>query len=122
MSAPADRRAAYLATVQVKSQGVIAAALNGTGSPRKAIKAKCLTCTNFSREEIEHCTVIICPLHAFRPYTGERIRPARQESPETIICAASQRAKRDNGHPARGRYAPAPQNAAEARGGQGAGK
>lgn len=69
MTAPDNRRAAYLATVQAKSQGVVAAALNGTGSPRQAIKAKCLTCANFVREEIEHCTVITCPLHAFRPYT-----------------------------------------------------
>lgn len=99
-----DRRAAYLATVPPLSRGIVAAAFEGAGAPRRAIKAKCLTCANFDRHEIERCAVITCPLHAFRPYTGQRTRPAKQESPETIICAPRQRAKSDNGHPARGRY------------------
>ena len=34
----------------------------------KVIKAKCLTCCCFEREEVRHCTVQICPLWNLRPY------------------------------------------------------
>ena len=37
-------------------------------SPRAAIKAKCLSCCNFDRAEVAGCTVVICPLHRFRPF------------------------------------------------------
>lgn len=105
MSAPADRRAEYLATLPKLSRGIVSAALDGAGSPRQAIKAKCLTCTNFDRAEVENCTVITCPLHAFRPYTGEPIRPVRKKSTETADGALGQWSASDNRHGVRGRYA-----------------
>lgn len=37
-------------------------------SPAAAIKAKCLDCTLFQREEIRLCSVKTCPLWRFRPY------------------------------------------------------
>ena len=40
----------------------------GSASPRRAIKAMCLSCSCFVREEIANCQVVLCPLHAYRPY------------------------------------------------------
>ena len=60
-------RAAFLGSVPALSRGLIARALTGTVSPRQAIKATCLCCANFDRDEITHCPVWRCPLHAYRP-------------------------------------------------------
>ena len=49
-------------------RGVIRAALQGSASPRQAIKAHCLTCTNYQREEVKRCPVVVCPLWRYRPY------------------------------------------------------
>jgi hypothetical protein len=38
------------------------------GSLRAAIKAKCLDCSNFQREEIKYCQVVDCALYPIRPY------------------------------------------------------
>jgi len=38
------------------------------GTPRAAIKAKCLECTGYERDEITTCTGYGCPLWAYRPY------------------------------------------------------
>lgn len=32
------------------------------------VKAKCLECCNFDRSEIRDCTVLACPLWAYRPF------------------------------------------------------
>ena len=40
-------------------------------SKSKALKAKCLDCTNFQQKEITFCTAVSCPLHAFRPYQNQ---------------------------------------------------
>jgi hypothetical protein len=50
-------------------RGVLERAFAG-GSRAAAIKAKCLTCTNFDRSEITHCRVETCPLWVVRPYQG----------------------------------------------------
>ena len=39
-----------------------------TASPSKAIKAKCLDCSCWQRDEITHCNAVTCPLHNLRPY------------------------------------------------------
>jgi hypothetical protein len=54
-------------------------ALDGEGSPREAIKAKCLDCCNWERAEVASCTVVICPLWRWRPYqpgTQDETEPA----------------------------------------------
>jgi hypothetical protein len=38
------------------------------GSLKSAIKANCIACANFQREEVKNCLVVSCPLHAIRPY------------------------------------------------------
>lgn len=55
-------------SVPLLYRNLVQRAFAGTLSPRQAIKAHCLACSNFQREEVEHCTVVRCPLHAFRPY------------------------------------------------------
>ncbi len=39
-----------------------------TNSKKEAIKAKCLDCMNFSKDDIKNCEVDCCPLHPHRPY------------------------------------------------------
>jgi hypothetical protein len=62
-----QERAAFLDRVPPLSRGLIARSLAGTASPRQAIKAFCLACTHYNRDEITHCPVWRCPLHAYRP-------------------------------------------------------
>lgn len=49
-------------------RGWMERAFLGKASPRAAIKAMCLSCSCFVREEIANCQVVLCPLHAYRPY------------------------------------------------------
>lgn len=61
---------------QVKQAGqlyrtVMLKAYQGTASPRSAIKAQCLNCVGYTREDITHCTGYSCPLWAYRPYQIE---------------------------------------------------
>lgn len=58
----------YLAGIPVSAAGVVKRAFAGSGSPRNAIKAKCLSCANWDRAEIADCLVITCPLRPWRPY------------------------------------------------------
>ena len=46
----------------------MAKAYSGTASPRSAIKAQCLHCVGYIRNDVTHCTGFSCPLWAYRPY------------------------------------------------------
>jgi hypothetical protein len=48
-------------------RGVVAKAFEGN-SRAAGVKAKCLDCCAFIRAEVAACPVILCPLHAYRPY------------------------------------------------------
>lgn len=54
-----------------KSAGLYERALLGKCSRSQALKAKCLDCSNFNRDEVDNCTVTTCPLWHFRPRFGE---------------------------------------------------
>lgn len=58
----------YVAQAPETQRRVFRSALAGTCSKRDAIKAKCLACCNYDRDEVRSCTVDICPLWRFRPY------------------------------------------------------
>ena len=58
----------YMEGIPVLYRAAVGKSLSGGGSPRAAIKSKCLSCCNWQREEIKACNVVICPLHSFRPY------------------------------------------------------
>ena len=43
-------------------------AVTGRGSMRQAIKAHCLECCGWQRNEVRGCTSVKCPLWDYRPY------------------------------------------------------
>jgi hypothetical protein len=49
-------------------RSVMQKAYNGTASPRSAIKAQCLICVGYVRDDVTNCTGFNCPLWAYRPY------------------------------------------------------
>jgi hypothetical protein len=71
----ADIRTAFLEHVGEKSRGIVERAFAGKASPRQAIKAKCLECSGFDRAEVAACSVVLCPLHPYRPFQNAR-KPA----------------------------------------------
>lgn len=75
-----DRQKTYLEqSVPLSQQRVIAESFGGK-SLAKAIKAKCLACCNCDKEEVQFCTVDICPLWAVRPYrTKQKLEDSDQE-------------------------------------------
>ncbi len=58
----------YLETVPMSAKLLLERALTKECSPRTAIKAKCMDCCHFDRQEVASCTVVVCPLHAYRPF------------------------------------------------------
>ena len=76
---PTSKQAEYVAKAPPLYQGVFGKAFTGD-SRVAAIKAKCLTCSNFQRVEVAECTVLTCPLHSVRPYQkGDKDRPSDEE-------------------------------------------
>jgi hypothetical protein len=68
-----DRRQGFLASaVPPSARRSVARAFAGSASPRQAIKAKCLDCCGYDRAEVAGCTVIVCPLHSYRPFQENR--------------------------------------------------
>lgn len=51
-------------------RGVFKRAFSGN-SKASAVKAKCLDCCCYSRDEVRNCTVKKCPLWLYRPYQKE---------------------------------------------------
>ena len=66
----------YIAAAPTSFAGVLQRASEACASPRQAIKAKCLTCCNYQRNEISNCTVRLCPLWGYRPYTAKPAKTA----------------------------------------------
>jgi hypothetical protein len=59
---------AYVDQAPTSCRNTLSKALQGQGSPRNAIKAKCLTCSGYDRAEVSECRVVLCPIWSFRPY------------------------------------------------------
>lgn len=68
LSATKQAQAEYVVTCPLKHQQAVRKSLAGALSPRSAIRVKCLTCSNFQRDEVTGCNVVLCPLWAIRPY------------------------------------------------------
>ncbi len=64
------QQVSFIESQPVTVRAVLAKSFAKTASPRQAIKAKCLDCCHADREEVRNCTVILCPLHAYRPFQG----------------------------------------------------
>jgi hypothetical protein len=60
-----------LSRTPISARGIVARAFAGKASPRQAIKARCLQCSNYQRDEIKHCTVEGCALWTYRPYQDD---------------------------------------------------
>jgi hypothetical protein len=43
-------------------------AIAGLASPRQEIKAYCLMCVSWERQEVAQCTNVLCPHYLSRPY------------------------------------------------------
>ena len=61
-------RVKFIEAAPITVRHVLTQAYGKNCSPRAAIKAKCLDCCHWDRKEIKHCTVVLCPLHSFRPF------------------------------------------------------
>ena len=64
----AARLIRYLSQAPETQKLTLSRALAGTASPRQAIRAKCLDCCAFDRNEVRHCPAVLCALHRYRPY------------------------------------------------------
>lgn len=68
----ADGLGTYLRMVPKLYQRVVYKSWSGKSSMREAIKAKCLDCCAYQKEEIKGCTVKSCPLWNIRPYQEKK--------------------------------------------------
>lgn len=89
---PADLKAyrrEYLATLPATVRGAVERAFAGTASPRAAVKAYCLVCSDCDRAEVADCLVVACPLHSYRPFQNVRkpVKEARGSEPSTTTAA-----------------------------------
>jgi len=63
-----ERIAKAIAEASPLYRPVMQKAYAGVAPPRSAIKAQCLHCVGFTRDDVTHCTSFACPLWAYRPY------------------------------------------------------
>lgn len=70
MSAREERVARVVAAAPDSTKNTLREAFSGSASPRGAIKAACLACVGYDREEIRNCSGWSCPLWKYRPYQG----------------------------------------------------
>lgn len=66
-----NREKRVLAVLEQAPESVkntLAQAFSGAASPRKAIRAMCLTCVGYDRAAIRDCTGYSCPLWKYRPF------------------------------------------------------
>ena len=57
-----------LANAPESAKNTLARAFSGSASPRQAIKAMCLVCVGYDRQEVKNCSSYACPLWAYRPF------------------------------------------------------
>lgn len=65
-----ERTAKALSEAPESVRKTLAQSFSGSASPRKAIKAMCLSCVGFDRQEIKNRTSYACPLWQYRPFQG----------------------------------------------------
>lgn len=75
MSAQRQARVAKVLSAAPESvKGCLNRAFSGSGGRANAIKAFCLTCVGYDRQEVKNCSSFGCPLWEYRPFrdrTGE---------------------------------------------------
>ena len=68
----------YVEQIPVSARSICDKAFSGESSALNAIRAKCLDCSCWQRDEITHCRVLRCPLWKWRPY-----QPGAQDEADT---------------------------------------
>lgn len=63
-----EKQEKFLESVPQSSVRIVTRAFERTGGRANAIKAFCLVCLGFSRNDIRECTAHTCPLHPWRPF------------------------------------------------------
>ena len=63
-----EKQKTLLESVNGNYRLLLERSFQGTLTPRQAIKIKCLDCSDYDRDEVEHCQVTLCSLHQYRPY------------------------------------------------------
>lgn len=79
----------YIATLPASAQGIVTRALRKQGARSNAIKAKCLDCCHFDRDEVRNCQVWRCPLHPWRPFQNTPKKHPSPKSDEPVPEAAT---------------------------------
>ena len=72
----AARQARVASVISEAPSGVkkaLGEAFSGSASPRKAIKAQCLMCVGYDRDDIRNCTAYGCALWAYRPFQQQGV-------------------------------------------------
>lgn len=86
-----------LAGVPTSGRRLYLKVIDGTASPREAIRSMCYECMSYDREEIRNCRSTGCPLHAYRPDSDGQnpVDPAefraqdRRSAPDATIRTSS---------------------------------
>lgn len=74
----------YVKTCPEMSRQIMGRALSGKSrSPRDAIKATCLSCSGFARDEAAGCTVWRCALWALNPYRAAAHKKGQRSASES---------------------------------------
>lgn len=63
-----SEKARYLRRVPQSMQPIFYRVLTCISGRPERVKAKCLDCSNFQREEVKNCPINTCPLWDIRPY------------------------------------------------------
>jgi len=75
---PQILRLEELDSAPVSCKTIVIKAFSGK-SRAAGVKAKCLQCCNYVRDEITNCQVYRCPLWDYRPYQPGAIEPEGEE-------------------------------------------
>jgi len=60
-----------IAEAPESTQGILTRTYAGKSSPRAAIKAFCMQCVGYSRDDVRNCSAFGCPLHKYRPFKSD---------------------------------------------------
>jgi hypothetical protein len=68
-----ERVSKMIAAAPERTHGILRRAFDDVASPRDAIKAQCLACVGYDRQEVAKCTGYTCPLWGYRPYKPDAV-------------------------------------------------
>ena len=78
-----DQQKERLNHIPESQKGIFTRVYSGAGRAL-AVKAKCLDCCCYQRDQVRNCQSTACPLYAFRPFQAEN--GTDEDAPEAIPC------------------------------------